>query len=132
MLWLSNLYILYRTNICIHNSILIMNSVLFIQTNTFQCILASDGFSSYVIFMYANNGIQWTTGDASGGTNGLGGIPAQAGFDAGNLKDFTLIEGSFTSDIINIDNKSNVDWPGLFVFQVNNVMEQAGKSKGYL
>ena len=132
MLWLSNLYILYRTNICIHNSILIMNSVLFIQTNTFQCILASDGFSSYVIFMYADNGIQWTTGDASGGTNGLGGTPAQAGFDAGNLKDFTLIEGSFTSDIINIDKKSNADWPGLFVFQVNNVMEQAGKSKGYL
>ena len=109
-----------------------MNSVLFIQTNTFQCILASDGLSSYVIFMYADNEIQWTTGDASGGTNGLGGIPAQAGIDAGNLKNFTLIEGSFTNDIINIDKKSNANWPGLFVFRVNNVIEQAGKGKRYL
>ena len=72
-----------------------------------------------MIFLYADDGIEWTTGDASGGVNGLGGTPAQVGFDAGNQMDFLLIEGSFTNDIINIDKKSNVGQPGLFVFQVN-------------
>lgn len=92
---------------------------MYAQTNTFQCVLASDGSHSFVIFLYADDGIQWTTGDASGGINGTGGTPAQAGFDAGNTIDFTVIEGSFTDDIINIEELSNVNWPGMFVFQVN-------------
>ena len=69
--------------------------------------------------MYADGGIQWTTGDFSGGEDGLGGTPAQAGFDSGNLVDFTVINGSFTDNIINIDKISNVNKPGMFVFQVN-------------
>ena len=96
----------------------------FIQTNTFQCVLASADSLSFVIFLYADDGIEWTTGDASGGENWLGGTPAQAGFDAGNQMDFLLIEGSFTNDIINIDKKSNVGQPGLFVFQVNTAEVQ--------
>ena len=73
--------------------------------------------------MYADGGIQWTTGDASGGVGGFGGTPAQAGFDAGNLVDFTVINGSFTDDIVNIDKISNVDIPGMFVFQVNGIIQ---------
>ena len=76
--------------------------------------------------MYADGGIQWTTGDASGGVKGFRGTPAQAGFDSGNLVDFTVINGSFTHDIINIDKISNVNVPGMFVFQVN------GKKLGIL
>ena len=96
----------------------ILNFIInFIQTNTFQCVLASAGNLSFVIFLYADDGIEWTTGGASGGENRLGGTPAQAGFDAGNQMDFLLIEGSFTNDIINIDKKSNVGQPGLFVFK---------------
>ena len=69
--------------------------------------------------MYADGGIQWTTGDASDGVGGFGGTPAQAGFDSGNLVDFTVINGSFTDNIIDIDKISNVNVPGMFVFQVN-------------
>ena len=105
-------------------TIMCINCFLLLKTNTFQCVLASDGSLSFVIFLYADDGIEWTTGDASGGENGLGGTPAQAGFDAGNQMDFLLIEGSFTNDIINIDKKSNVGRPGLFVFQVNTAEVQ--------
>ena len=57
---------------------------MYFQTNTFQCILATNGTQSYVLFFYADGEMQWTTGDASGGTAGLGGTPAQVGFNAGN------------------------------------------------
>jgi len=36
-----------------------------------------------VSFLYADGEIQWTTGDASGGSGGLGGISALAGFNTG-------------------------------------------------
>uniref|UniRef100_A0A914E0N5 NIDO domain-containing protein n=1 Tax=Acrobeloides nanus TaxID=290746 RepID=A0A914E0N5_9BILA len=40
------------------------------KRNTFQAILAISGAQSFIIFYY--NNITWTTGDASGGNNGLG------------------------------------------------------------
>ena len=54
------------------------------KLNTVQCEIISDGFKTYVFFNYPVNGIQWTTGDASGGSGGLGGTPAQVGFDGGD------------------------------------------------
>jgi hypothetical protein len=53
--------------------------------NDFQLILTSSNTCSStgdfdVEFRY--NRCEWTTGDASGGTNGRGGTPAQVGFDA--------------------------------------------------
>ena len=83
-------------------------SILLLQLNTFQCVLATDGRSSFAIFHYVRGGIQWTTGDASGGTNGLGGTPAQVGFNAGDNIRFASVPGSRTDDIINIDERSNV------------------------
>ena len=77
--------------------------------------------------MYADGGIQWTTGDASGGEGGFGGTPAQAGFDSGNGVDFTVINGSFTDNIVNIDKISNVDIPGLFIFQVNGRIQSGSE-----
>ena len=52
--------------------------------NTVQLELHTDGRSTFVCFNYPANGITWTTGDASQGSGGLGGIPAQVGFDAGD------------------------------------------------
>jgi MYXO-CTERM domain-containing protein len=60
----------------------------------------------------------WTTGDASGGSGGFGGTPAQAGFDAGNLVDFVEIPGSRTMSIIDLCTTSNVGEPGIWRFQV--------------
>ena len=54
------------------------------KLNTLQLELHTDGRSTFVCFNYPTNGINWTTGDASGGSGGLGGTPAQVGFDAGD------------------------------------------------
>ena len=70
------------------------------------------------MFLYACGRIQWTTGDRSQGVNGLGGNEALAGINAGNgVNQFTL-PGSQTPDIINITHTSNVDNPGIWMFQV--------------
>jgi len=94
-----------------------------LQTNTFQCVLATDGVESFVVFLYAHGNIQWTTGRASGGFRGLFGTEALAGINAGNRINSITINGSRTPEIINIDKTSNVQVPGVWMFQV-------GKGKG--
>lgn len=81
-----------------------------------------------MIYLYPRNGIQWTTGDASQGTNGLGGIPAQVGFNAGDGVRFFAINSSRTPDVANVDEKSNVMKPGIFVFQVDGTAVPGGCS----
>ena len=89
------------------------------QTNTFQCVLATDGYKSFVIFLYAYGQIQWTTGYDGGEVNGLGGDEAVAGINCDN-SNFITIPGSRTPDIINIDQTSNVGIPGVWMFQIGN------------
>ena len=84
--------------------------------------MATDGFSSYVIYYYADGEIQWTTGDASGGMDGLGGTPAQVGFNAGDGIRFATVP----AEIINIAQTSNVDIPGVWIFQVDESIKPAG------
>ena len=91
------------------------------QLNTFQCVLATDGRSSFAIFHYVRGGIQWTTGDASNGMDGLGGTPAQVGFNAGDGIRFASVPGSRTAAILDIDERSNVMRTGVFVYQVDGV-----------
>ena len=72
-----------------------------------------------MIFLYADGLIQWSTGGASDGVNGLGGTPAQVGFNAGDGINYAAVPESRTGEIINIDTTSNVGVPGVWVFQVN-------------
>lgn len=81
--------------------------------------MATNGAQSFVIFHYADDGIQWTTGDASGGSNGFGGTPAQVGFNAGDGVRYSSVPGSRTADIVNIETTSNVDVAGVWVFRVD-------------
>ena len=74
---------------------------------------------SFVIFLYADKRIQWTTGDASDGSDGLGGTEALAGINAGDGINSVTIPGSLTPSIINITQTSNVDIPGIWMFKVN-------------
>ncbi len=99
---------------------------LWLQTNTFQCVMATDGVTSFVLFLYADGQIQWTTGDASGGIGGLGGTPAQVGFNAGDGVRFTTVPGSRTNEIINIEYTSNLAVPGMWVFRVDEEHIVAG------
>ena len=68
--------------------------------------------------MYADGRIQWTTGDWSGGYNGLSGTEALAGINAGDRSNSYTISGSRTSSIINIARTSNVGKLGTWIFKV--------------
>ncbi|CAC5402877.1 Sushi, nidogen and EGF-like domain-containing protein 1,Alpha-tectorin [Mytilus coruscus] len=89
------------------------------KRNTFQCILITDTESTFVIYNY--NKIEWTTGTASRGDadTGIGGTPAQVGFNMGDDFHFYSVKGSRTADIINLPDMSNVGYPGKFAFRVD-------------
>jgi hypothetical protein len=53
------------------------------KLDSFQLVLINEGNGNFDI-VYRYGQIQWTTGDASGGFNGLGGTPARAGYSAGD------------------------------------------------
>ena len=81
--------------------------------------MITDGECSFVTYLYADGLIQWTTGDVSGGSGGLGGIRAQAGFDAGDgMRSFSHPD-SQTAAIINIDTTTNIGIPGQWTFRVD-------------
>jgi len=79
--------------------------------NTFQCVLATDGSRSFAVFMYHQ--IMWSVGTESGDTH------AQVGFDAGDGKRHTSLPESQHSSVQSLKSKSNVDNPGLFIFQID-------------
>ncbi|XP_058052426.1 alpha-tectorin-like [Ahaetulla prasina] len=89
------------------------------KVNTFQAILATDGRISFIMMNYAY--IQWTTGTGNDGDihTGLGGIPAQAGFDSGDKENYYNIPGSRTPEILNIMETTNVGEPGRWLLQVD-------------
>ena len=90
------------------------------KLNSFQLVLQrSPGDTSGAFtaqFRYEQ--LQWTTGSASGGSGGLGGIPANAGYDAGDNVNYYSLPGSRTGAILDVVNRSNVSrrTPGLWEF----------------
>jgi hypothetical protein len=99
--------------------------------NDFQLILTASqcGTNDFnVEFRYHQ--IQWITGDASGGHNGFGGTPAQAGFDAGDGTNYVMVPNSRTAQIVNLPTASNVNQPGIFQFQVRNGIVAGGCTGG--
>lgn len=94
------------------------------NTNDFQLVLRdrSDTGAGNFDIDFRYNRLLWTTGDASGGSGGLGGTEAVAGFDAGNGTDFVQLPGSLTPSVLNLQNTSNVSTstPGLWTFAVRN------------
>ena len=75
---------------------------------------------TYAIFLYADGEIQWTTGDADGGTNGLGGNTAQIGFNRGDGTDFGVIPISGTIDVGNVASTSNIGVDGVYIFKISD------------
>jgi hypothetical protein len=92
--------------------------------NTFQLVLidrSDTGAGNFdVEFRYED--INWTTGTASGGdSNGLGGTPAQAGYDAGDGVNFFVVPGSQTAGVVDLDTApSNTGTAGIWKFAVRD------------
>ena len=64
---------------------------------------------------------EWTTGDASSGSGGFGGVPAQAGFDAGDDRNYFAVPGSLMPDIhTRMCTGTNTGTAGLWRFSIRN------------
>jgi hypothetical protein len=82
-----------------------------------------------ITFRYEN--IDWTTGNASGGSNGLGGTPARAGYSAGNgVEYFELTQSGNQGALLALESASNVGAAGTYVFAVRNGVPTVGVTAG--
>ncbi|MDN4163284.1 nidogen-like domain-containing protein [Nocardioides abyssi] len=108
------------------------------KLNTFQLVLSKATGSGVVpgdfdiTFNY--NRVEWETGDASGGSDGMGGTSALAGFTAGtgepgtfvqldgSLENGALVEGGPKSLSTRSQNSAT---PGRFIFRVRNDVANA-------
>lgn len=96
------------------------------KLNSFQVTLFQVGDEGDFDIEFRYNKLEWTTGDASEGINGLGGIPAAAGFTNGDGVT-ELQPGSFLSPgALNMANESNVDEDGIWVYNIRNDMVPDG------
>ena len=83
-------------------------------------MLVTDGRISFAMLLYAEGEIEWITGDSSGGTNGLGGTPAQAGFNSGDGTRFYSLPLSQSSRLVDIDRlPGNTQEEGVWIFRVD-------------
>ncbi|KAK4805423.1 hypothetical protein QYF61_006875, partial [Mycteria americana] len=96
------------------------------KVNTFQAVLATDGVTSFVMLNYGD--IQWTTGISNQGDprTGMGGIPAQAGFNSGDDVHYYNIPGSRTPAVLSVGRRSNVGVPGRWIFRVDKFTATEG------
>ncbi|XP_037588132.1 sushi, nidogen and EGF-like domain-containing protein 1 isoform X7 [Cebus imitator] len=95
--------------------------------NTFQTVLITDGRLSFTIFNYES--ITWTTGthaSSGGNATGLGGIAAQAGFNAGDGQRYFSIPGSRTADMADVETTTNVGVPGRWAFRIDDAQVRVG------
>nr|XP_020143666.1 sushi, nidogen and EGF-like domain-containing protein 1 isoform X2 [Microcebus murinus] len=95
--------------------------------NTFQTVLITDGKFSFTIFNYES--ISWTTGthaSSGGNATGLGGIAAQAGFNAGDGRRYFSIPGSRTADVAEVETTTNVGVPGRWAFRIDDAQVRVG------
>jgi hypothetical protein len=91
------------------------------RLNTFQLVLISNEALTSdnlwrVEFRYEN--LDWTTGGASGGSQGFGGVPAQAGFNAGDGTTFRILPGSGTRGVLRLARTSNIGMPGIWLINI--------------
>ncbi|MDD5399888.1 MAG: DUF4214 domain-containing protein [Sulfurimonas sp.] len=91
------------------------------KLNAFQLQLVSTGNGNFDI-IYRYEDINWVTGDASGGTGGLGGTVARAGFSAGDGLNY--YEFYFSGDqnfMLNLENNvlAGTQEAGVWTYHVN-------------
>ena len=113
------------------------------RLNNFQLVIIdrSDRAPGDFDFEFNYGQIQWETGDASGGTGGLGGNSARAGFSngTGDPGTFFEIEGSGVNGafldsnlVTGLIHTSNIGIPGRYLFVVRNGIVQLGPTDDVL
>jgi len=109
------------------------------KLNKFQMLIverADTGPGDFdIVFNYDQ--IQWETGEASGGTDGLGGASARAGFTNGSDTSFEMpgsaVNGAFLDGTpTGLRHNSNVNVAGRYVFPVRNGLSAVYTSTGFL
>lgn len=85
--------------------ILCMTVISLLQTNTFQCVLATNGTVAFVTFLYVDGHMQWTASDS--------GSTVEVGF----LDDSTYLFPP--TDLTDIDTRGNAGIPGKWLFRVD-------------
>jgi hypothetical protein len=95
------------------------------KTNTFQLLMVdrSDVGPGDADFYFNYGSIQWETGDASGGSNGLGGTCARVGFNNGAGTSFEVPGSGVCGALIDggpdqLMTATNDGVPGQFLFEV--------------
>ena len=99
------------------------------KLNTFQLELVDQGGGNFeIIYRFAD--INWTTGDASGGTEGLGGTIGRSGFSSGNGLYFELPGSGNQASVLNWENApGNTGVSGVWQFQVmSGALQNVGTS----
>ncbi|XP_055339847.1 protein mesh-like [Paramacrobiotus metropolitanus] len=103
-----------------------------VPENTFQLLVVTDEEArTYAIFNYKE--VSWTTHSGAYGDvhTGLGGHPARVGFNGGNGTGFwELAPFSRDTRLAQIDERSNVDFTGRYIFRVDEVIQPAGCVEG--
>ncbi|XP_050523369.1 nidogen isoform X2 [Daktulosphaira vitifoliae] len=89
------------------------------KTNTFQVVIFTDGFETFVLFEYPEP-IQWVQSFSGIAETGLPDAKAQAGFSAADGR-IHVLRGSGSDQIFNLDRWSNTDQPGLWLYRVGNI-----------
>jgi VCBS repeat-containing protein len=91
------------------------------KLNSFQLVLISEGNGNFDI-QYRYGDIEWTTGGASGGSGGLGGTPARAGYSAGDGTHYYELPQSGNQEALltlpTTDGNTGID--GVDQFEVHN------------
>ena len=90
------------------------------RSNSYQIeIFDQGGGDAEIIIRYGD--LNWTTGDASGGSGGLGGTVARAGVNSGNATFQFEMPGSGNQEaMLALDTSSNCDRAGVWRFSVHN------------
>ena len=88
--------------------------------NSFQVIVTPSGTAGDFDVEFRYSRCEWTTGDASGGDNGLGGTAAQAGLDLGDGLNYLRLTGSGTPEVLNLCGASNGSIPGVWRARVRS------------
>lgn len=94
------------------------------KQNTFQLVLTDRSQQTSragdfdMEFRYGR--LEWTTGDASGGSAGLGGYAAVAGWNAGAAVNSFALAGSGSQNVLQLVNGSNTGQTGVYRFEVRS------------